>query len=98
MKLNPLQDRLVVRAEKVDTTTPSGIMIISSAAEKPMRGEVLAAGPGCKNKHGDIIRMTVKAGDQVLFSRHTAYSTVELDSGEEVLVMREPDIFAVIKQ
>jgi chaperonin GroES len=96
MKLHPLQDRLVVRAEKVDAKTQSGILLVSDQAEKPMRGEVLAAGPGITLKSGNVKPMTVKTGDQVLFSKNTPYTTVKID-GEELLVMREPDIFAVIK-
>lgn len=96
MKLHPLQDRLVIRAEKADAKTQSGILLVSDQAEKPMRGEVLAAGPGITLRSGAVKPMIVKTGDLVLFSKNTPYTTVKVDD-EELLVMREPDIFAVIK-
>lgn len=96
MKLHPLQDRLVVKADKTDATTASGIVLVSSQDEKPMQGKVLAAGPGITLRSGETKPMVVKVGDQVLFSKNTPYSTVKVD-GEELLVMREPDIFAVVK-
>lgn len=96
MNIKPLHDRIVVRAEKQEARTESGIIIADANFEKPVRGEVLAVGPGTLKLNGERGRMTVQAGDKILFSKHTPYSTIKLD-GEELLVMREVEIFAIIK-
>ena len=76
--------------------TASGIVIPDSAAEKPDQGEVLAVGPGKKNDKGDISPMAVKVGDRVLFGKYSG-QTVKVD-GDELLVMKEDDLFAVVEK
>ena len=94
MKLRPLGDRVIVKRIESETKTASGIVIPDSAAEKPDQGEVLAVGPGKKNDKGDVAAMNVKVGDRVLFGKYSG-QTVKVD-GEELLVMKEEDLFAVV--
>jgi len=95
MKLRPLGDRVIVKRIESETKTASGIVIPDSAAEKPNQGEVLAVGPGKKNDKGDVAAMNVKVGDRVLFGKYSG-QTVKVD-GEELLVMKEEDLFAVVE-
>jgi len=95
MKLRPLHDRVIVKRLDNERKTASGIVIPESAAEKPDQGEVLAVGPGKKNEDGKVSPMDVKVGDKVLFGKY-AGQTVKVD-GEEVLVIREDEILAVIQ-
>jgi chaperonin GroES len=95
MNLRPLHDRVIVKRMEEETTSPGGIVIPDSAAEKPSRGEVIAAGNGKRNENGEIIPMDVKVGDKVLFGKYSGTEvTVE---GEDLLVMREEDIMAIIE-
>ena len=94
MKLRPLHDRVIVKRLEQETKTASGIVIPDAAAEKPDQGEVLAVGPGKRNDRGDLIAMNVAVGDRVLFGKYSGQS-VKVD-GEELLVMREEDLFAVV--
>ena len=96
MKLRPLHDRVIVKRLEQETKTASGIVIPDAAAEKPDQGEVLAVGPGKRSDRGDIITMNVKAGDRVLFGKYSG-QTVKVD-GDELLVMREEDLFAVVEK
>ena len=95
MKLRPLADRVIVKRLENETKTASGIVIPDTAAEKPDQGEVLAVGPGRKNDKGDLVAMNIKIGDRVLFGKYSG-QTVKVD-GEELLVMREEDIMAVVE-
>ena len=95
MKLRPLHDRVVVKRVEQETKTASGIVIPDAAAEKPDQGEVLSVGPGKRNDKGDIVAMNVKKGDRVLFGKYSG-QTVKVD-GDELLVMREEDLFAVVE-
>ena len=95
MKIRPLHDRVVVRRLDDERTTPGGIVIPDSAAEKPMQGEVLAVGNGKLLDNGEQRGLDVKTGDTVLFGKYSG-TEVKVD-GEEVLVMREDDIFGVIE-
>ncbi|MBV2181257.1 co-chaperone GroES [Castellaniella sp. MT123] len=95
MALRPLHDRVIVKRLDNERTTASGIVIPESAAEKPDQGEVLAVGPGKKTEDGKLIAVDVKVGDKVLFGKYAGQS-VKVD-GEEVLVIREEEIFAVIQ-
>ena len=95
MKLRPLADRVIVKRVENETKTASGIVIPDSAAEKPDQGEVLAVGPGKRNDKGELAALTVKIGDRVLFGKYSG-QTVKVD-GDELLVMREEDLFAVIE-
>ena len=94
MKLRPLHDRVIVKRVDSETKTASGIVIPDNAAEKPDQGEVLAVGPGKKNDKGELSPMSVKVGDKVLFGKYSG-QTVKVD-GEELLVMKEEDLFAVV--
>jgi len=94
MKLRPLHDRVIVKRVENETRTASGIVIPDSAAEKPDQGEVLAVGPGKKNDKGELSLLSVKVGDRVLFGKYSG-QTVKVD-GDELLVMKEDDLFAVI--
>ncbi|RCX07353.1 co-chaperone GroES [Extensimonas vulgaris] len=96
MKLRPLHDRVIVKRIESETKTASGIVIPDNAAEKPDQGEVLAVGPGKKNDKGELSPMSVKVGDRVLFGKYSG-QTVKVD-GEELLVMKEDDLFAVIEK
>ncbi len=96
MKLRPLADRVIVKRVENETKTASGIVIPDSAAEKPDQGEVLAVGPGRKNDKGEIIAMNVKVGDRVLFGKYSG-QTVKVE-GDELLVMKEEDLFAVVEK
>jgi chaperonin GroES len=95
MNLRPLHDRVIIKRMEEARTSPGGIVIPDSATEKPIRGEVLAAGNGKRTESGEVVPMDVKVGDTVLFGK---YSGTEVKvEGEELLVMREEDIMAVIE-
>ena len=94
MTIRPLHDRVVVRRMEEERKTASGIIIPDNATEKPDRGEVLSVGPGKARDKGERIAPQVKVGDKVLFGKY-AGTAVKVD-GQEVLIMREEDILAVI--
>jgi chaperonin GroES len=94
MKLRPLHDRVIVKRLEEERKTASGIVIPDTAAEKPDQGEVLAIGPGKKNEDGKLVPVDVKVGDKVLFGKYSG-TTVRVE-GDEILVMREEDIMAVV--
>ncbi len=96
MKLRPLHDRVIVKRLEQETKTASGIVIPDNAAEKPDQGEVLAVGPGKQNDKGELNKMNVQVGDRVLFGKYSG-QTVKVD-GEELLTMREDDLFAVVEK
>ena len=96
MKLRPLADRVIVKRLENETKTASGIVIPDTAAEKPDQGEVMAVGPGRLDEDGERMPMSVKVGDRVLFGKYSG-QTVKVD-GDELLVMREEDLFAVIEK
>ncbi len=95
MKLRPLHDRVVIRRVEEETKTAGGILLPGSAAEKPSQGEVLAAGNGVITENGTVRPLDVKVGDKVLFGQYSG-STVKVD-GEELLIMKESEIFAVLE-
>ncbi|MEN9830392.1 MAG: co-chaperone GroES [Burkholderiaceae bacterium] len=95
MKLRPLHDRLVVKRLDNERKTASGIVIPDNAAEKPDQGEVLAVGNGKILEDGKQRALDVKVGDRVLFGKYSG-QTVKVD-GEELLVLREDDVMAVIE-
>ena len=94
MNIRPLHDRVVVRRTEEERTSPGGIVLPDGATEKPVQGEVLAAGNGKVLESGDVRPMDVKVGDTVLFGKFSG-TEVKID-GEELLVMREEDIMGVI--
>jgi chaperonin GroES len=95
MNLRPLHDRVVVKRLEEERTTPGGIVIPDTAAEKPIRGEVVAVGSGKRLDNGEVRSLDINVGDKVLFGK---FSGTEVKVGEEdVLVMREDDVMAVIE-
>jgi chaperonin GroES len=94
MKLRPLHDRVIVKRLEEERKTASGIVIPDTATEKPDQGEVLAIGNGKVGDDGKVRALDVKVGDRILFGKYSGQS-VKVD-GEELLVMREDDIMAVI--
>ncbi|MEZ5450702.1 MAG: co-chaperone GroES [Thiolinea sp.] len=96
MNIRPLHDRVVVRRMEEERKTASGIIIPDNATEKPDRGEILAVGPGKVGDDNERVALQVRVGDKVLFGKY-AGTAVKVD-GQEVLVMREEDILAVIEE
>ncbi len=94
MKLHPLADRIVVKPAEADETTKGGIYLPDTAREKPVWGEVIATGPGKTTDEGKKVPMEVKVGDKVLYGKYSG-TEVSVD-GQEVLIMRESDIFAIM--
>ena len=95
MKIRPLHDRVIVRRLEEERKTAGGIVIPDTAAEKPVRGEVIAVGNGKILENGDVRPLDVKVGDKVLFGKYSG-TEVKVD-GEELVVMREDDIMAVFE-
>ena len=95
MNIRPLHDRVIVRRTEEERTSPGGIVIPDTAAEKPIRGEVIAAGNGKLLDNGELRPLDVKVGDKVLFGKYSG-TEVKVD-GQDLLVMREDDIMAVIE-
>ena len=95
MKLNPLHDRVVIKRVEADTTTSSGLIIPDNATEKPDQGVVLAVGQGRRTEAGELVPMSVKENDRVLFGKF-AGQAVKIQ-GEEVLVLREDEIYGIIE-
>ena len=94
MKIKPLSDRVVVKAEAAEEKTASGIILPDTAKEKPQEGKVVAVGPGKISDSGNTIKMTVKVGDKVLYGK---YSGTEVTfENEDYLIMKENDIFAIL--
>lgn len=95
MNLKPMFDRIVIRRNEDEIEKKGSIYIPDSAKEKPMRGEVVAAGPGKRLDDGKIVALDVKAGDQVLFGKYSG-SDVTVDD-EELLILREEEILGLIE-
>lgn len=95
MNIRPLHDRVIIRRMEEERKTAAGIVIPDTATEKPAEGEVLAVGKGKILESGEVRPLDVKVGDKVLFSKY-AGTEVKVD-GEELLVMREEDVMAVIE-
>ncbi|HET9136600.1 MAG TPA: co-chaperone GroES [Candidatus Kapabacteria bacterium] len=94
MNLTPLHDRLIVRAAAPEEVTKGGIILPDTAKEKPQQGEVLAVGTGKVDDNGKAIPMAVKVGDTVLYGKYSG-TEIAVD-GEDLLIMRESDVFAVV--
>lgn len=94
VKLNPLHDRVIVKPAEAEEKTKGGIILPDTAKEKPVEGTVVAAGPGKISDNGELVKMTVKTGDKVLYGKYSG-TEVTVD-GVEYLIMRESDIFAII--
>jgi chaperonin GroES len=95
MKIRPLHDRVIIKRLEEERTSPGGIVIPDTAQEKPIRGKVVAVGNGKILENGEVRKLDVKVGDQVLFGKYSG-TEVKMD-GEELLVMREEDIMAVVE-
>jgi chaperonin GroES len=94
MKMKPLADRVVIKPSPADEKSKGGIILPDTAKEKPVVGEIVAVGPGKVTDDGKKIAMEVKVGDKVLYGKYSGTEvTVE---GEEYLIMREADIFAIV--
>lgn len=94
MKLQPLHSRVIVRRLESESKTAGGLIIPDTAKEKPSEGEVLAVGPGSRDDHGKITPLDVKPGDKILFGK---WSGTEVKiNGEDLLIMNESDIFAIV--
>ncbi|MGV8078830.1 MAG: co-chaperone GroES [Syntrophales bacterium] len=96
MKIRPLQDRVIVERMDEEQKTKGGIIIPDTAKEKPMEGKVVAVGKGRTAEDGKLIKLDVKAGDRILFSKY-AGTEVKVE-GKEYLIMREDDILGVIEK
>jgi chaperonin GroES len=93
MKIRPLHDRVLVRRTEEEERTAGGIIVPDTAKEKPMQGEVIAAGPGARDESGRIEPLDVKAGDHILFGKFSG-TEVKVD-GEDLLIMKESDIMGI---
>ena len=96
MKIRPLYDRVVVRRNAEEETTAGGILLPGSAKEKPNQGEIVAIGEGKILDNGDLRPLAVKVGDTVVFGQYAGSNTIEID-GEELIIMGESEIFAVVE-
>ena len=95
MNLKPLGDRVILRQDEAEVTTASGLYLASDAKEKPQTGTVLAVGEGKLDKEGKHLPMPVKVGDKVITSKYSG-TEVKID-GEELIVVRQGDILAVVE-
>ena len=95
MKIRPLHDRVIVKRLEEERTSPGGIVIPDSAAEKPSQGKVVAIGKGKILEAGSVRALDVKVGDKILFGKYSG-TEVKVD-GDDLLVMREEDIMAIIE-
>ena len=95
MKIRPLHDRVIVKRLEEERTSPGGILIPDTAAEKPVQGKIVAVGKGKILDDGNVRALDVKVGDKILFGKYSG-TEVKVD-GEELVVMREEDVMAVIE-
>ena len=96
MKIRPLHDRVIIKRTEVESKSAGGIVLTGSAAQKSTRGEVLAVGSGRILDSGEVKPMAVKVGDQVIFNEGYNVKTEKLD-GQEVLILSETDILAIVE-
>ncbi|MEJ6540702.1 MAG: co-chaperone GroES [Halioglobus sp.] len=96
MKIRPLYDRVVVRRKEEETASAGGILLSGSAIEKPNQGEIVAVGDGKILDSGELRPLTVKVGDMIVFGQYAGSNTIEID-GEELIMMGESEIFAVVE-
>ncbi len=95
MNIRPLQDRVIIKRMEEEKMSSGGIVIPDSATEKPIKGEVVAVGNGLVLDNGEVRPLDLKVGDKVLFGKYSG-TEVKLD-GEELLVMKEDDVMAVLE-
>ena len=96
MKIQPLGDRVVIKPTEAETKTKGGIVLPDTAKEKPQEGEVVAVGKGRVLENGALQPLEVKVGDRVLYGKYSG-NEITTKEGEELLIMREEDILAIIK-
>jgi len=96
MNIQPLGDRVVVKALEAEAKTKGGILLPDTAKEKPQEGKVVAVGKGKVSDNGQVIAPEVKVGDKVLYGKYSGNEITTRD-GEELLIMREEDILAIVK-
>ena len=96
MKIRPLYDRVVVRRKEEEATTAGGIVLPGSAQEKPNQGEIVAVGEGKALDNGTVRPLALKVGDKVVFGQYAGSNTIEID-GEELIIMGESEIYAVVE-
>jgi chaperonin GroES len=96
MKIRPLHDRVMVKREDEERKSPGGIVIPDTAAEKPIRGKIIAIGKGKILENGNVRPLDLKVGDKILFGKYSG-TEIKVD-GDELLVMREEDVVAVIEK
>jgi chaperonin GroES len=96
MKLQPLGDRVVVKPLEAETKSKGGILLPDTAKEKPQQGEIVAVGKGKTLDNGSVAALEVKVGDKVLYGKYSGNEFTSRE-GEELLIMREEDILAIIK-
>jgi chaperonin GroES len=96
MKFHPLQDRVLIRPSEQEAKSAGGIIIPDTVKEKPMEGEIVAAGPGARDANGLLQPLDVKTGDHVLFGKWSG-TEIKVD-GEDLVIMKESDILGVIEQ
>lgn len=94
-KIKPLNNRVLVKRSKAQTTK-GGIILPDTAQEKPKEGEVVAVGPGLRDEDGNVVPLTVKIGDKVLFSSYAGTEIKKQDTDEEFLILSEEDILGVL--
>ena len=94
MTFRPLQDRILVRRTEAEEKSAGGIIIPDTAKEKPMEGEVVAAGPGARDEAGKLVPLDVKVGDRILFGKWSG-TEIKLD-GEDLLIMKEVDVLGIL--
>ncbi len=97
MRLRPLQDLVVIRRVAAEEKTVGGIFIPDTAQEKPVEGEVVAAGPGARSEDGKIHPLDVEVGDRVLFGKWSG-TEIKLDGGEELIIIKESDLLGVVEK
>jgi len=95
MQFRPLHDRVLLRRVEAEAKTAGGILIPDTAQEKPMEGEVIAAGPGARGDDGKVHPLDVKTGDRVLFGKWSG-TEIKID-GEELMIMKESDVMGIVE-
>ena len=96
MNIKPLGDRILIKREEAEEITAGGIIIPDTAKDKPSKGVVISVGEGARNEKGKLVKMTLKAGDKVYFTKWGG-TEVKLN-GEELLIMKESDVLAIIEE
>ena len=94
-KIKPLGDRVIVKPKEAEETTKGGIILPDTAKEKPVEGTIVAVGEGKTTEDGKLIKLTVKVGDAILYGKYSG-TEVKID-GDEYLIMRESDVYGIVK-